>query len=52
MESLAQSMSYPGTIGGAVPSIVVIEPLHHQQQAQAFRKMANEEQDEATSLYI
>ena len=47
-------------LGGAVPISTMANRatagwrLHHQQQqqAQAFRKMANEEQDEATSLYI
>jgi len=60
IESLAQSVSYPGTIGGAVPISAIANRatscwrLHHQQQqqTQAFRKMVNEEQDEATSLCI
>ena len=45
MESLAQSMSYPGTIGGAVPistrgnRATSCWRLHHQQQqTQAFEK--------------
>ena len=43
MESLAQSMSYPGTIGGAVPISTIANratsgwPLHHQ-QTQVFEK--------------
>ena len=52
-------MSYPGTIGGAVSISTIANRAtscsrlhHHQQQTQAFRKMANEEQNEATSLYI
>ena len=48
-------------IGSAVPISTIANTatsgsrLHHQQQqqqTQAFRKMANEEQDEAMSLYM
>ena len=60
MESLAQSMSYPGTIGGAVPISAIANRatscrrLHHQQQqTQAFEKDGErKEQDEAMSLYM
>ena len=52
-------MSYRSTIGGAVSTIVVIEPLpvdlfttNNNNKLRHSRKMANEEQDEATSLYI
>jgi len=54
----SNEMSYPSTIGGAVPILTIANRatscwrLHHQQQTQAFRKMANKEQDEATFLYI
>ena len=44
---IGRSMSYPGTIGGT--------SLHHQQQQtlpRHSRKMAYEERNEATSLYI
>jgi len=61
METLAQSMSYRGTIGGAVPISTIANRAtsgwrrHHHKQQQKLRhstKMANEEQYEATYLYM
>ena len=61
---MAQSMSYPGTIDGAVPISTIANRANSGLPLQTFttnnsnnkfrysRKMANEEQDEATSLYI
>ena len=55
-------MSYPGTIGGAVPISTIANKAtspvdlfttnNNNNKLRYSRKMANEEQDEATSLYI